>query len=94
MYSVSKFSSKLREQTHSSFGHDVQEDVEPPWQEFLTCLGEIEARDTAQLDAKTLQENRKDIGHQDNEEQLELIRGTSGNICRVVSWINIRNGNL
>lgn len=45
----------------------------------------IHAGDRTQLDTKGLEEDCKDVGHQNNEEQLELERSTSRDIGSIVS---------
>jgi hypothetical protein len=66
--------------THSSFGHDVEKYVQPFREEGSTSFSQIQAADSPQFDAETLQEDCEDIRHQDNEKKLEAIRRAGSNI--------------
>lgn len=56
-------------------------------------LGQVQPRDTAQLDTQRLQENGKQIGHQDDEQMAEVSGGAGLDIGGVVAGVNIGHGN-
>ena len=76
--------------TYCCFCHEVQKVVQPSWQEFSTSLREVESTDRAKPNTQTLQEDGKDVGHQHDEEEFVLERGTGRNIRGVVARINVR----
>ncbi len=75
--------------TYSPFSHDVEEDIEPPWEESSASFSQIEPTDTSKLDAQALQEDGKDVRHQNDEEQSESVGRTSSHIRGIVSGINV-----
>src|SRR5690242_107043 len=66
-------------------GKEVKNIIQPRREMRLAILSKIHARDRPQLDAQRLQEDGEDIGHEHDEEQLELERSPSRNISGVVS---------
>lgn len=80
--------------TYSSLSHDIEEVIHPSREEFSARFREIEAADTSKLNAQTLQENGKDVRHQNDEEQPEPVRSTSSYIGRVISRIDVSHRNL
>jgi hypothetical protein len=75
--------------TYGSFSHDVQKYVQPPWEEGLACFSKVKSTDTSKFDAQTLEENGKEIRHQNDEEELEPVGNSGSNICCIVSWIDV-----
>lgn len=71
-----------------SLGKDVQYVVDPSREKRTTSLGEIEAADCTELNGQALQENSKQIGEEDNEQEAEAIRGSRGDVGRVIARIN------
>lgn len=61
---ISRYDSRLSE--------EVQYVVQPWRQMGLAVLCKIHTSDRAQLDAKRLEKDCKDVGHQHDEKQLEL----------------------
>lgn len=59
--------------TYSCLSQNIEEDIEPPWEESPASLSQIEPADTSKLDAQALQEDGKDIRHQNDEEQSESV---------------------
>lgn len=57
----------------SSFGHDIEKDVQPSREESTAGLGQVKAADGAELDGETLEEDGKDVAQQDDEEKAELV---------------------
>lgn len=68
--------------------HAIQKIVEPSREECTAGLGEVQSTDSSQLDGKTLQQNSKQIAHEDNEQEPEAIRSSSGNIGSIIAGIN------
>lgn len=71
-----------------SLGKDVQDVVEPSREKRTAGLGEIEAADGTELDGQALQENSKQVGEEDDEQEAEAIRGSRGDVGRVIARIN------
>lgn len=67
---------------------DVEDIVQPLRQESPTRLGEVEAGDGAEFDAKTLEEDGEQVGQEDDEEQAETVGCAGRNIGGVVSGID------
>lgn len=53
--------------TYCTLSHNIQRNIQPFWQESPTSLRQVQTTHSAQLDAKTLQENCEDICHQHNK---------------------------
>ena len=51
----------------------------------LAILSEVHARDRAQLDAQGLKEDGKDVGHEYNEQELELVGSAGCHIGRIIA---------
>lgn len=77
--------------TYSSFSHNVEEYVQPSWKKLSTSLSKVQAADSPEFDAQALQEDGKEVGHQDNEEKSEAIGSSGGHIRRVISGIDVGN---
>lgn len=71
-----------------SLGKDVQDVVKPSREKGTTSFSEIEAADGTEFNGQTLQENGKQIGEKDDEQEAEAIRGSRGDIGRVIARIN------
>jgi hypothetical protein len=77
---------------NGSFCEEIQDKVEPSREKCPARLGEIEASDGSEFDAQRLKENGKQVRQQDDEEQPELIGGSSCDVGRVVSGIDFVMG--
>lgn len=67
---------------------DVQGIVQPAGQESPTGFSQIESSDGAKLDAKTLEEDGKQVGQKDDEKKPEAIGRAGGDVRGIVSRIN------
>jgi hypothetical protein len=63
-----------------SFDKSVEEIIQPFRKMNTTVLGEVEACDSPELNAKTLQEGGEEAGHQDNKEKLVAKFGTRSDL--------------
>jgi len=57
----------------------------------LAILSEVHARDRAQLDAQGLKEDGKDVGHEYNEQELELVGSAGCHIGRIIARVDVCN---
>lgn len=73
---------------NGNFSQTVQEVVQPSRQKGAAGRRQIEPGDGAQLDGQALQENGKDVAQQDDEEQLETIGRSGGDVGGVISRVN------
>ena len=55
-------------------------------------LREVSARYGTEADRQRLQNNGKDIGHQDHKEKFVSCFSTRRDISRIVSWVNVCDG--
>lgn len=90
-----RFKSEFRTRiAYRSFSHDIKRNIQPFRKKLSASFCKIESTDTSQLDAQALQENGKNIRHQHDEEELEPVRRTRGNIRGIISRVNICHGYL
>ena len=54
-------------------------------------LGEIQSSHRSELDAEGLQKDCEEVREKDDEQELEAISSTSGNIGAVVSRVDVRD---
>jgi hypothetical protein len=80
--------------THSRFSQNIKRNVQPFREELLASLRQIESTDTPKLYAQALQKNSKDVRHQNDEEELEAVSSTSGDIRGIITGIDICHRDL
>jgi hypothetical protein len=80
--------------THSRFSQNIKRNVQPFREELLASLRQIESTHTPELYAQALQKNSKDVRHQNDEEQLEAVSSTSGDIRGIITGIDICHRDL
>lgn len=73
----------------SSLCKDIEDVDHPTWEVLATVLREIETRHGTQFDAQRLQEHRKEVGQEDDEQQGILEGCTRRNVSRIVARIDI-----
>ncbi|KAH6605677.1 hypothetical protein Trco_004830 [Trichoderma cornu-damae] len=66
----------------------VEQVVEPPRQIGAARRSEIQPRDGAQLDGEALQQDGEEVAEQDDEQELEAVRGAGRDVGGVVSGID------
>jgi hypothetical protein len=80
--------------THSRFSQNIKRNVQPFREELFASFCQIESTDTPQFDTQALQKNSKDVRHQNDEEQLEAVSSTGGDICGIITGIDICHRDL
>ena len=62
-----------RYSTYRRLGHEIKDNIEPFWKKCSTSLSQVQTADATEFDAEALQEDRKDVGHQYDEQELILV---------------------
>jgi hypothetical protein len=54
--------------TYCRFSHDIKKYIKPSWKKLLASLGQVQTTNATEFDAEALQEDCKEVRHQNDEE--------------------------